>query len=157
MANTFASASGDGTLKLWDMLASQKAVTTVKAHIDGEVLTCDWSHFDQNIVATGGSDGMIRGFDIRKLTKSIFELYGSDLAVRRIQFSPFAPYKIASASFDFTTRIWDPLSGSEPIETMTNHTEFAYGVHWNPLRENQMCDCGWDSVVNVFTPKSLVL
>jgi len=104
--NSFASVSGDGYLKLWNSVGAQRPTASVKAH-DAEVLTCDWCKFDQNILATGGSDGVIRGWDIRNLLYPIFELKGCEYAVRRIQFSPYAASTIASVAYDFTTRYND--------------------------------------------------
>lgn len=154
MPNTFASCSGDGFLKIWNAM-SNRPVAAVKAH-QAEVLSCDWCKYDENILATGGSDGLIRGWDLRSLTVPIFELRGCEYAVRRIQFSPFALSSLASVAYDFTTRIWDFKQSSEAVETIKHHSEFTYGLDWNPLRPNQLADCGWDSLVHVFTPRSLV-
>lgn len=120
------------------------------------MLTCDWNKYDSNIIATGGSDGLIKGWDLRNFSVPIFELYGCSYAVRKIQFSPFASTTLASVSYDSTTRIWDYNRSPEALETMTHHSEFTYGLDWNPLRTNQLADCGWDSLVHVFTPKSLL-
>lgn len=119
------------------------------------MLTCDWSNADPNILVTGGSDSLIRGWDIRRLIVPIFELYGSEYAVRRVQFSPFSGSTLASVGYDFKTRIWDFKRNAEPMETIRHHSEFTYGLDWNRLRMNQLADCGWDSLVHVFMPKSL--
>lgn len=121
-----------------------------------QVLTTDFCKYDANILATGGSDNLIRGWDMRNLTQPIFELRGCEYAVRRIQFSPFSPTLLASVAYDFTTRIWDFKQSSEAIETIKHHSEFTYGLDWNHLRENQLADCGWDSLVHVFTPRTLM-
>lgn len=152
--NTFASVSGDGYLKLWNT-QGDRSTSAVLAH-EGEVLTVDWCKYDFNIMATGGSDGLIRGWDIRNFNSPIFELKGCEYAVRRLQFSPFAHSTIASVSYDFTTRIWDYKQNEEALETIRHHSEFTYGLDWNILRRNQLADCGWDSLVHVFTPRCLV-
>lgn len=51
----------------------QKPNLSLQAH-DAEVLTCSWNKYDQNILATGGSDGLIRGWDIRYPDRHVFEL-----------------------------------------------------------------------------------
>lgn len=45
VSRTFASASGDNTLRIWDISAPPRAQQTIRAH-DGEVLTCDWAKYD---------------------------------------------------------------------------------------------------------------
>lgn len=152
--NTFASVSCDGTLKLWDSACTSRAIMTVKDEDNAELLSCDWSNGDQNIVVTGSSDGLVRGFDIRKLTKPAFELYGCDSAIRRVQCAYGAPYKIAASSFDSSTRVWNAIESSEPTETFFHHTEFTYGVDWSPFNQNMLVDCGWDSLVHVFEIKN---
>lgn len=154
MANMFASVSADGFLKLWDVL-DQSPKACMNAHLDSEVMTCDWSRFDHNLLATGGSDGLIKGWDIRNLSSAMFELYGCSYAVRRIRFSPFDANVIASVSYDFSSRIWNFNESSEAIETINHHSEFNYGLDWNRLVKNQLADCGWDSLVHVYSPRTL--
>lgn len=120
-----------------------------------QILALDWCKFDENILATGGSDGLIRGWDLRNLSSHIFELYGCSYAVRRIQFSSHSASIIASVAYDSTTRIWDFEENSEPIETAKNHLDFSYGLDWNRFKRGQLADCGWDSIVHVFTPNCL--
>lgn len=120
-----------------------------------QVLCCDWSQHDQNIIATGGSDGLIRGWDLRNLSTPFFELDDCECAVRRVKFSPFDSNILASVSYDHAARIWNWQQDCEAIETIIDHTEFNYGLDWNRLVPNQLADCGWDSLVNVFSPKSL--
>ncbi|CAG9115676.1 unnamed protein product [Plutella xylostella] len=120
-----------------------------------QVLSCDWSRTESHALATAGSDGLVRGWDLRRLTSPMFTLKGCECAVRRVQFSPHAPSVIAAVSYDFTTRIWDLKRGCEPLETIRHHSEFTYGLDWSPLRPHQLADCGWDSLVHVFTPRSL--
>lgn len=107
-------------------------------------------------MATGGADGLIRIWDIRSISQPMCELYGCEYAVRRLQFSPFDPTILASVSYDFTTRIWDYRQGPEAMEILEHHSEFTYGLDWNRCRKNQLADCGWDSLVHVFTPRCLV-
>jgi peroxin-7 len=63
---------GDGTLKVWNTHMPQHPSMSLRAH-DAEVLSCDWCKYDQNILATGGSDGLIRGWDLRNMTGPVFE------------------------------------------------------------------------------------
>lgn len=99
--NTFASCSADGYLKIWNLFNKEKPIASLKSH--GEILSCDWCKIDQNILATGSCDGLIRGYDIRYFGCPIFELKGCDYAVRKIQFSPFDS-TLASVGYDSYTR-----------------------------------------------------
>lgn len=154
MSHIFASVGVDGTLKLWDTTVQDRPVSSIIAHGLGvEVLCCDWNKFDPNLIVTGASDGLIKGFDIRKLVKPVFELNGCELAVRQVKCSPMAQYKVGATSFDFNTLTWDVRSAA-PVEIIKHHTEFAYGLDWSPFNANQLADCGWDSLVHIFETKS---
>lgn len=152
-ANTFASCSCDGTLKLWDTKCTTRSIMTVKDPDNAELLSCDWSNGDPNMVLTGSSDGFIRGWDIRKMTKWIFELSGCDSAVRRVACAYDAPYRVAASSFDNSTRVWNAIESSEPTVSYFNHSEFSYGIDWSPFKRDLLADCGWDSLVHVFSIK----
>ncbi|PNF21667.1 Peroxisomal targeting signal 2 receptor [Cryptotermes secundus] len=151
----FASVSGDGTMKVWNTHMPQHPSMSLRAH-DAEVLSCDWCKYDQNILATGGSDGLIRGWDLRNITSPVFEQKGCEYAVRRVRFSPHNLSVLASVSYDFTTRIWDFKASPDPLETVKHHSEFVYGLDFNDHVAGQIADCGWDSLVHVFSPRSLV-
>lgn len=104
IANLFASVSTDGHLNLWNSLDfTGKPLMSIEAHAS-EALACDWSHFDRNVLLTGGSDGLVRGWDLRKMRTHIFELGSGEFAVRRLACSPHSATVLASANYDFTTR-----------------------------------------------------
>ncbi|KAJ1522923.1 hypothetical protein ONE63_002062 [Megalurothrips usitatus] len=150
----FASVAGDGMLHIWAEDIASAPSLSVHAH-DAEVLSCDWSKYDHNIVATGASDGLIRIWDIRKLNSAVYELQGCEYAVRRVKFSPYHSSILASASYDFTTRIWDYKESPDAIETVKHHSEFVYGLDFNNHVPGELADCGWDSLVHIFSPSSL--
>lgn len=63
--NVFASAGLDDTLHLWDARASTTPVATATGVHGGEAVAVAWSALDPALVATGGSDGAVRLFDVR--------------------------------------------------------------------------------------------
>lgn len=58
-------------------------------------------------------------------------------------------------TFNLIFRIWDFGVSLDAVEIHEHHTEFVCGLDWNVNKPHELADCGWDSVVNVFTPKSL--
>ncbi|CAH1798363.1 unnamed protein product [Owenia fusiformis] len=149
----FASASGDRTLRVWDVKKPYMAQVTIPAH-DSEILTCDWSKYDQHLMITGAVDCSIRGWDLRQPKQHVFELKGHQYAVRRAKCSPFVASQIASCSYDFTVRLWD-FKQPHPIETIEHHTEFICGLDWNLHIPGQIADCSWDEQVRVYSPQSI--
>lgn len=64
---------GDHTLCIWNSTKPGQPVVKFAAHAT-EVLACDWSKYDKNIIATGGVDGRIRAWDLRNTSAPCFEL-----------------------------------------------------------------------------------
>lgn len=60
---------------------------------------------------------------------------------------------LASVSYDGMTRIWDLGQSLDPVESIQNHADSVLGLDWNPCRKNELVDCGWDSLIQVFTSK----
>lgn len=155
LANVFASVSADGYLKIWNVSLPQPIASISVQNNSIEMLSCDWSETNQNIVAVGSSDGQIRIWDLRRTINPLFELSGCECAVRKVNFSPFDSNVLAAVSYDHTSRIWDLNHGCEPIETIRYHSECNYSMDWNRFNRNQIADCGWDSIVNVYVPDTL--
>ncbi|XP_065342761.1 peroxisomal targeting signal 2 receptor [Cloeon dipterum] len=151
---SFASVSGDGGLFIWNAAVPQSPTMKIGAH-QAEVLSCDWCKYQEQILVTAASDGLVRGWDLRKFNAPIFEQIGCQMAVRRVQFSPHQTSVLAAVSYDFSTRIWDFKNCAEPIETINQHTEFVYGLDFNLHVPGQIADCGWDSLMCVYTPETL--
>ena len=64
-------------------------------------------------------------------------------------------FEIASLSFViWCFRVWDYRISCDAIEVIQHHSEFVYGLDFNIHNEGEMADCGWDSLVHVFTPKT---
>lgn len=151
--NGFGCVTADGTLRIIDTsIPQQVSVTNV---FSGDVLACAWSKHDSNIIVTGGSDCSVKVWDTRNMTSCLIELTGCEYPIRKVQCSPHHRSTVASISYDLTTRIWDWESSDRCKEIIKHHSEFVYGLDFNQHRPGQLADCAWDSLVHVFSPKSL--
>ena len=70
----FLSASGDTTLRLWD-LRQPTPTLIVPAH-QHEVLCADWCKYNDCQVATGSIDKSIRIWDVRQPQQPVTQLLG---------------------------------------------------------------------------------
>jgi len=155
-ANSYISASSDGVLQLWDVKADSKKPQIYLSASDNELLTCDWAKYTPSMVITAGADCIIRGWDLRNYSLPLFQLEDHGHAVKKIKFSPFHPTIIASASYDFTVRIFDYLLPDVNLEIINHHTEFVYGLDWNLHKRNELVSCAWDQTVKLCQPNCLV-
>lgn len=64
---------GDGMLDIWDCSSPLRPSAKVNAH-QAEVLCCSWNMFQPFVLATGGSEGLVRVWDARKLLTPVFQL-----------------------------------------------------------------------------------
>ncbi|RWS17169.1 peroxisomal targeting signal 2 receptor-like isoform X2 [Dinothrombium tinctorium] len=155
--STFASASGDGFLRIYDAKESPEIPFLAFRVNEGEALSCDWCKYNEFIIATGGTDGLIRVWDTRYVANGpVSVLQGHHRAVKKVKFSPHSDSIVASVSYDFTTKIWDFKLGLNPVSnpllmTFQNHREFVYGLDFNLHVKDQLADCGWDKLVKIFT------
>jgi len=60
-------------LNVWDCSSPLRPGAKVNAH-QAEALSCSWNRFQPFVLATGGSEGLIRIWDIRKLWTPVFQL-----------------------------------------------------------------------------------
>lgn len=72
--DVFASASGDTTVRLWD-LRQPMPTLLLPAH-SFEVLTTDWCKYNDCIIATGSIDKTIKVWDVRMPQKEMTTLFG---------------------------------------------------------------------------------
>eukprot|EP00300_Choanocystis_sp_HF-7_P010922 c17216_g1_i2.p1 GENE.c17216_g1_i2~~c17216_g1_i2.p1 ORF type:complete len:176 (+),score=35.08 c17216_g1_i2:494-1021(+) len=145
-ATVFASASGDKTLKIWDVNVPH-AVQTIPGHL-GEVLTCDWNKYLPNTIATGSVDRSVKIWDLRNPSRELNMFAAHDLAVRRVVFSPHSPDIFASAAYDNSVILWSMKGGI--IERTKHHTEFVVGVDFNLFVPGRIASCAWDCNVVVW-------
>ncbi|KAL3882792.1 hypothetical protein ACJMK2_029099 [Sinanodonta woodiana] len=150
----FASASGDHTLRIWDARQPQFAQTVIPAH-NAEVLTCDWCRYDKNLLFSGGVDNLIRVWDLRNTKQCVIELSGHQYAVRRIRAYPFDGHILGSCSYDFTVRLWD-IRQPHHLDCIQHHKEFVYGLDFNVHKPGLVTDCGWDELVQEYSPQCLL-
>lgn len=60
-------------LDIWDCSSPLRPSVKTNAH-QAEALSCSWNQFHPYVLATGGSEGLIRIWDMRKLLTPIFQL-----------------------------------------------------------------------------------
>uniref|UniRef100_A0A452VH79 Peroxin-7 n=1 Tax=Ursus maritimus TaxID=29073 RepID=A0A452VH79_URSMA len=151
----FASASGDQTLRIWDVKSTGVRIVVPAHH--AEILSCDWCKYNENLLVTGAVDCSLRGWDLRNVRQPVFELLGHTYAVRRVKFSPFHASVLASCSYDFTVRFWNFSKPDPLLETVEHHTEFTCGLDLSLQSPTQVADCAWDETIKIYDPVCLTM
>jgi WD40 repeat protein len=116
-----ASASFDGTARVWDV-STNRPVVTLRGH-QGVVYDLAFSP-DSRTLATASWDQTARIWDV-ETGRSLHELAGHTAQVNRVAFRPDGR-RVATLGNDHTVRLWDAESG-EPVRTLPADVE----PHWH--------------------------
>ncbi|KHN99501.1 coronin-6 [Metarhizium album ARSEF 1941] len=105
------------------------------------VLDTDWNPFNDRVIASGSEDGKVfvwevpRDFtlytDAEEITdvSPVCKLAGHSRKVGQVLFNPAAENILASASGDFTIKIWDVDTGKAPLAL--KHSDIVQSLSWN--------------------------
>src|SRR5262245_4277810 len=142
---TLATASWDGTARMWDM-ATARELHLLQADL-GHAFAVAFSP-DGKIVATAGEDGRARLWDVAT-GQEVRSLVGHTKRVNSVAFSPDGAI-LASASFDKTVKLWAVSSGQE-IATLRGHTHYVNCVAFSPDGRT-LASAGWDNTIRFWDP-----
>jgi WD40 repeat protein len=123
-----ASASFDGTAKLWD-LESGKLIRTFSNH-KGVVGSVTWSPDGKILATSGAEDTAIKIWDTDSGKEVRTIATGQKSFIEAVRYSPNGK-RIASCSDDKTIKIWDAETGKE-IRLLTGHSADVWDISWSP-------------------------
>lgn len=178
-STVFASVGDDSGLCFWDLrdiaagsdssaatLAPSRVVS--KAH-DGDVNCVSFSPFDEYLVATGGSDSLVKLWDMRNLSHSLHDLSGHNAGVYQLSWAPFDETVIGSSGEDRRVVVWDTSRiGQEqspedavdgPPELLFvhgGHTSKVFDFSWNCNENWYISSVAEDNVLQVWNMASTI-
>jgi len=135
-----ATASDDGTAKLWDLQGNY--LVTFTGHHDS-VRSVSFSPTGDRI-ATASDDGTAKLWDLQGNCKVTFT--GHNYSVTSVSFSPTGN-AIATASYDKTAKLWD-LQGNCKV-TFTGHNNSVWSVSFSPTG-NAIATASYDKTVKLW-------
>ena len=125
--NKIATASQDGSAKIWDSFTGE-ALLTLEGHQD-EVIGIDFNA-EGNRLATASYDGSARVWDA-KTGEEILTITGHDGPLVSANFSPDGARLVTNGLYDGMVKIWDATNGEELI-SIAAHTDASWHVIFSP-------------------------
>jgi WD40 repeat protein len=122
-----ATASHDGTAKLWDVASGATIATFLEGHTE-QLDTVAFSP-DGNMLAVGSDDHLARLYDISS-GRELFALRGHTGFVNAVAFSPDGAL-LASGGEDHIVKLWDPATGLEQA-TLAGHRGAVQSLAFSP-------------------------
>lgn len=161
--NQIVTASGDGSLKLWDIMLNDHPIRAWQEHTK-EVFSVDWSNLKKDTFVSSSWDGTVKIWTPER-PRSLMTLNAHHSCVYQALFSPHQPDILATCSTDGTLRIFDlrapayasgpntnsftnPLSASM-LTVPASHTEIL-SLDWNKYRPFVLASGGVDKLVKVW-------
>ncbi|HTU48512.1 MAG TPA: WD40 repeat domain-containing protein [Bryobacteraceae bacterium] len=138
-----ASASYDGTIKLWDW-SSGEALRTLAGHSD-MVFFVAFSP-DGNYVASASRDGTAKIWRVES-GEEVRTLSGHTHWVHSVAFSPDGNL-VATGSDDHSVKVWDPQTGNE-LYTLNGHDGSVMSVAFSP-DGRYLASAGMDDVIRLW-------
>eukprot|EP00759_Apiculatamorpha_spiralis_P034968 PhF_6_TR36028/c0_g1_i1/m.52226/K15542/PFS2; polyadenylation factor subunit 2 len=138
----FATASKDGTAKVWDT-NEQKTDTRLEGH-GADVNGISW-HPTYALIATASSDKQIRLWDPRaaKDRNCVGRIDGHADVVTRVRFNMKNDNRLLSCSKDKTIRLFDLRTLSQ-TDLFHGHSGDVTSIEWHPQHENLFASTSLD-------------
>ena len=171
--NVFASASSDGTIKVWDVRSKSRTAALSVQISDTDVNVMSWSRQTSHLLASGADDGVWGVWDLRQWkpnsassapSKSTpvasFNFHKEQIS--SVEWHPTDDSIIAVAAADDTLTLWDlavelddeeskdtgGVSGVPPQLLYVHYMEKVKEAHWHPQIPG--CVIGTGESFNVF-------
>ncbi|KAJ7917507.1 WD40 repeat-like protein [Mycena leptocephala] len=169
--NQLVTASGDGSIKLWDVMLNNLPIRAWQEHTR-EVFSVDWSNIKKDMFVSSSWDGNIKLWTPER-PRSVLTLQAHHSCVYQAMFSPHQPDLVASCSTDGTLKIFDLrapayVPTSPGTNTFTNPVSAAVltvpasgtevlSVDWNKYRPFVLASAGVDKLAKVWDCRMIKL
>ena len=147
-----ATASSDGTARVWDA-ATGHPVVTLKGH--AAKVTCVAFSPDGTRIATASFDGTAKVWDAASVGQALLTLKGHTNRINAIAFSPDGS-RIATASVDGTARIWEweAMSEGAVLLTLVGHTAEVTDIAFSPPDGTLIATASFDGTAKIWDAAS---
>lgn len=150
--NQIVTASGDGSIKLWDIALQDHPIRNWAEHTR-EVFSVDWNNIKKEVFASSSWDCSVRIWHPERPT-SLLSITAHTACVYQCAFSPHNPDLLATASGDGHMRLFDlRQQPTQPVATVPVGGE-VLSLDWNKYRPMQVATGSTDRVIKTWDMRS---
>ncbi|KAJ2376062.1 peroxisomal targeting signal 2 receptor, partial [Coemansia sp. RSA 2603] len=147
--NQLATASGDGSIKLWDITLKQHPITQWKEH-KREVMSIEWNYKAKTTFLSSSWDGTVKLWSPNS-PKSLRTFAEHTGCVYTSSWSPKHADQFASCGEDKTVKLW---STNEPngrsIASFGGHVDQVVSLDWNKYSPELFVTSSTDRTIKVW-------
>ncbi|KAG7445030.1 WD40 repeat-like protein [Guyanagaster necrorhizus] len=140
--NQVVTASGDGSIRLWDIMLNNFAIASWQEHTR-EVFSLDWSNINKDTFASSSWDGSVKLW-IPDRPRSLSTLQAHHACVYQALFSPHQPSILATCSTDGTLKIFDLRSPAYAPSSNTFSTPLSAAALTVPVSGSEVLSLDWN-------------
>ncbi|RUS22255.1 WD40-repeat-containing domain protein [Endogone sp. FLAS-F59071] len=150
--NQLVTASGDGSIKLWDATLGDFPIQNWQEHTR-EVFSVHWNLVNKDTFVSGSWDHSIKLWN-PQAPHSLQTYKEHTHCVYSTQWSPHSGTLFASASGDQLVKIWDTKS-PRSVQTVRAHNNEILSLDWNKYTEHTIVTGSVDHTVKVWDLRHL--
>ncbi|KAF9585182.1 peroxisomal targeting signal 2 receptor [Lunasporangiospora selenospora] len=145
--NQLVTASGDGSVKLWDTTLSDFPIQSWQEH-QREVFSVNWNLVRKDTFITASWDNTIKLWS-QNSPASLQTFKSHSHCVYSAMWSPHSPTLFASCSGDHTVKLWDTNSPM-PVQTILAHGNEVLSLDWNKYQDHTVVTGSVDHTIKVW-------
>mmetsp|Transcript_9547 Transcript_9547/g.16736 ORF Transcript_9547/g.16736 Transcript_9547/m.16736 type:complete len:346 (-) Transcript_9547:164-1201(-) len=150
--NQLASASGDGSIKLWDVKSRDNfPIQHFKEH-QQEAASVDWNLVHKSTLASSSWDGTVKIWN-PMIPNSVATFHEHSGSVYNARWSPRNPNTLVTCSADSTVKIFD-VNQPRSVATIRAHEGEVLAVDWNKYNEFVFASGSVDRTIRVWDARN---
>ncbi|CAI5745371.1 unnamed protein product [Peronospora destructor] len=149
--DSFASASWDGSIKIWKPEVSH-SVLTLSEH-SRAVYNAVWNTQDNSLVASCSGDGTVKIWDLNS-GRAITTIAAHGNEVLALDWNKYNQFQVVSGSTDCSIKIWDIRNLAREVRMLPGHNYAVKKIKCSPHDPDVIASVSYDMSVGIWNTKS---